>query len=98
VTKERYASLGEALAALERLVSDGARPEPARNVLGRTYAPVRQVAGRFELRGRGVRGGVDLRGDGSAEAFRGSIRKSVIVPEPGESAVAALARALRGAG
>ena len=60
VAKERFDTLEEALAALERLVRAGARPAPRREVLGREYAPDRQVAGRFELRGRGVRGGIDL--------------------------------------
>jgi hypothetical protein len=43
-----------------------------------------------------VRGGVDVRGDGSAEAFRGRIRKHVVAREPGETAVDALRRALQG--
>ena len=64
-------------------------------MLGREYAPERQVTGRFELRGPGVRGGVDVRGDGSAQAYRGRIRKQLVEPEPGESAVEALSRALR---
>ena len=77
-------------------MSAGADPAPRREVLGREYAPERQVAGRFELRGPGARGGVDVRGDGSAEAYRGWIRKQLIGQRDGESAVQALARALRG--
>lgn len=64
-------------------------------MLGREYAPDRQVAGRFELRGPGARGGIDLRGDGSAEAFTGRIRKRPVERADGETAVEALARALR---
>lgn len=67
-------------------------------MLGREYDPVRQVAGRFELRGPGVRGGIDVRGDGSAEAYRGWIRKQLVERRDGESAVAALRRALTGPG
>jgi len=73
----------------------GVGREPARKVFGREYEPVRQVVGRFELRGpNGVRAGIDVRGDGSAEAYRGWIRKQVIEQRPGESAVDALRREL----
>jgi hypothetical protein len=65
-------------------------------VLGREYAAGEQVSGRFELKGRGVRGGVDVHGDGSLVAYRGRIRKVVIEPASGESALDALGRALRG--
>jgi hypothetical protein len=67
---------------------------PHREVLGREYTPDRQVAGRFELRGPGARGGIDLRGDGSAEAYRGRIRKRIVERRGGESAVQALARSI----
>ena len=95
VVKERFDSLDSALAALERLVGGGAGRAPYREVLGREYSPERQVTGRFELRGPGVRGGVDVRGDGSMSAYRGRIRKTVIEPVDGESAVDALGRVLR---
>ena len=92
--KERFDSLEDVLGALERAIT-GIGPEPARSVLGREFDPVRQVAGRFELRGPdGVRGGIDVRGDGSAEAYRGWIRKEVIERQAGETAIEALRRAL----
>ena len=93
VTKDRFATLGEALAELERRVA-GVGRAPDRNVLGREYEAVRQVTGRFELRGSAGRGGLDVRGDGSAEAYTGWIRKQPVERQPGESAVAALGRAL----
>ena len=94
VDKEEYESLGEAIAALERAI-DRCTRAPARNVLGRDYDPVRQVAGRFELRGPGgIRGGIDVRGDGSAEAYRGWIRKQLIERRDGETAAQALRREL----
>ena len=95
VRKERFDALDELLAALEREI-DGVGEEPARSVFGREYEPVRQVAGRFELRGpEGLRAGIDVRGDGSAEAYRGWIRKQVIERRAGETAVQALRRELQ---
>lgn len=95
VAKSRHHSLDEALAALEAQLG-GARRAPERRVLGRTYESVGQVAGRFEVKGPGVRGGIDVRGDGSAEAYRGWIRKQLVEQQPGESAVDALRRELGG--
>jgi hypothetical protein len=46
------------------------------------------------VRGPGVRGGIDVRGDGSAEAYRGWLRKRLVEARKGESAVDALRRAL----
>ena len=96
VDKLRFATLDEALAELARRVQAPAR-EPARRALGREYEPVQQVAGRFELRGpSGLRCGVDVRGDGSAEPYRGRVRKQLVEREAGETAVDALRRFQQG--
>jgi hypothetical protein len=97
--RERFASLAEALDALQaRLdaLGPGERRGPERG-LAREYEAVQQVAVRGEVAGsRGVRGGVDVRGDGSCEAYTGRWRRRLIQPRPGESAYAALRRALAG--
>lgn len=95
VTSSRHGSLDEALDAIAAAMGGTGR-ERERHVLGRRYEPVGQVAGRFELRGPGgVRGGIDVRGDGSAEAFRGRIRKVVVAAGHGETPLDALRRALQ---
>jgi hypothetical protein len=94
--RERFASLPEALAALEARLDElapGERRERER-ALSRELAPVEQVALRGELTGRGVRGGVDVRRDGSAEAFTGRWRRVLVEREAGETAYDALRRAL----
>ena len=94
VRKERYASLDDALAALEREIA-GVGGRSAEKVFGREYAPAAQVAGRFEVVAPGgARAGIDVRGDGSAEAFQGRVRKRLVERGPDESAVAALRRVL----
>ncbi|HEX2086090.1 MAG TPA: hypothetical protein VHF89_10440 [Solirubrobacteraceae bacterium] len=94
VERERFGSLEEALDALAARIPHVSRRD-ARSVLGRDYEPVRQVAGRLELHGpNGAHGGVDVRGDGSAEAYSGWIRKRLLEPQPGETAVDALRRVL----
>jgi hypothetical protein len=96
--RSRFETLDTALRALEtrldELATTAARPRPQRS-LTREYAPVRQVAARGEVAGpRGLRGGVDLRGDGSAEAFTGRWRRTLVERHAGETAYDALARAL----
>ncbi len=94
--KRRFPSLGEALHALEteaRAFAQAERRERV-NALTRRYEPVQLVALRAEVSGRGVRGGVDVRGDGSAEAFTGRLRRTLIAERDGESPLAALRRAL----
>ena len=94
--RERFASLTEALAALEaRLdaLAPGGRRDRER-ALSRELAPVEQVALRGEIAGPGVRGGVDVRGDGSAEAFTGRWRRVLVEREPGETACDALRRVM----
>jgi hypothetical protein len=97
--RARFASLDEALDALQAHL-DALGPGERRGTergLARGYEPVQQVAVRGEVSGsRGVRGGVDVRGDGSCEAYTGRWRRRLIEPAPGESAYAALRRALAG--
>lgn len=97
VTKSSFETLDEAMAALElecrAVASTGRRSELT--VARRTYEPVRQVQARAELRGPGrAAGGVDIRGDGSVEAFTGRMRKRVLEHLDGETAYAALRKAL----
>ena len=102
VRRERFDSLGDALDALRsraaELEQDGrVRPVGGAGLL-RRFDPVAQVVGRIELSGPSrLRAGVDIRGDGSSEAFRGRLRRSLIPQRGGESACDALARSL-GAG
>ena len=96
VEKERFGTLDEALDALASRIPR-VEPRTGRSAFGRDYEPVRQVAGRLELHGRGgVHGGIDVRGDGSAEAYRGWVRKEFVEPREGESPVDALRRVLTG--
>ena len=96
VSHERFASLDEALAAIEergRELSRAARAKPVdTKVLGR-WEPQQQVAARLQLGGRG---GVDIRGDGSAEAYAGRFRRQLVEQREGESAYDALRRAVAG--
>jgi hypothetical protein len=95
-TRERFASLAEALAALEARLEDLAPGERRghEGALSRDLEPVQQVALRGEVSGPGARGGIDVRGDGSAEAFIGRWRRVVVAREPSETAHDALRRAL----
>lgn len=100
VTKHRYASLDEALDALDGLLATGDvdRRGTARAFL-REIEPVAQVALRAEIAGpqrmfAKVNGGVDVRGDGSAEPFVGRVNRRVVEVRSGESPVDALRRAL----
>ncbi len=96
VEHERLPSLDEALAALERRVaqleSSAAREEV--RFFRRRIAPVELVAARLELAGPGGRGGIDVRGDGTLQAYTGRVRRAVVERRGGETAVAALRRAL----
>jgi len=95
--RDRFATLDEALDALEAGLDALSRPEGRRaeRGLGRSYEPVQQVAVRGEVAGPGrLRAGVDLRGDGSAEAFTGRWRRQLGERRAGETAYDALRRAL----
>lgn len=98
VTKHRLDNIDAALAVVERHardLADGASARPAGGTLLRRYEPVAQVAGRIELRGPGrVRAGVDVRGDGSAEAFTGRLRRTLVLQRGDETPYEALRREL----
>ena len=96
VAKSSHPSLESAVDGLRGGLA-AARDEqrPTRKVLAREYDAVAQVIARGELRGpNGRRGGIDVRGDGSAEAWTGGWRRTVVVPEPGETPYDAVLRAL----
>ena len=94
VEKSRHDSLDEALDAISARTGVVPRRGTARGI-AQSYEPTKQIAGRFELSGPGgVRGGLDVRGDGSAEGYRGLMRKRLVEPEGDESPLDALRRAL----
>lgn len=101
VERQTFETADDAFGELEercRAIAGGARRDSIK-VAKRTYEPVAQVQARAELRGpRRVTGGIDVRGDGSAEAFVGRLRRELVAPERGESAYAALRRALSASG
>src|SRR3954465_1828032 len=87
--RERFATLDEALVALEARLDGrgGGGRRGAEHGLAREYEPVAQVAVRGEVAGpAGLRGGVDLRGDGSAEAYTGRLRRRLVDRGTGETA------------
>jgi hypothetical protein len=98
VERSRFHNLGEALAALERRGGELQGGTDARTVdlkVGRRFEPVQQVVARLELSGpRRLRAGIDVRGDGSAEAWTGRVRRTLVEQLPRESAYQALRRAL----
>jgi hypothetical protein len=101
VQRTRFDDLGDALAELERRgeeLQEGANARTVDVKIVRRMEPVQQVVARLELAGpRRLRAGVDIRGDGSAEAWTGRVRRTLIEQEPRESPYEALRRAL-GAG
>jgi hypothetical protein len=98
VARERYDDANQALAAIERHALDLERTAGSRTVGGtlmRRFEPVQQVVGRVEVScPDGDHGGIDVRGDGSAEAFIGRLRRTLVEQRRGESPYAALRRAL----
>jgi hypothetical protein len=98
VERTRFDELAEALAALERRgeeLQEGADTRTVDLKIGRRFEPVQQVVARLELSGpRRLRAGIDVRGDGSAEAWTGRVRRTLIEQLPRESPYDALRRAL----
>ena len=100
VQKSRFEDLDDALTELEargRELSDSAPRRPVGKV--KQFDPIEQVFARLELSGPErfvpkVRAGIDVRGDGSAEAYRGRVRREVIEARKHESPYAALRRTL----
>jgi hypothetical protein len=101
VDQQEFESLDEALSALEARGHELAReaPREAVDVKVKRFEPAQQVVARLELAGperllASVRVGVDVRGDGSSEAFRGRIRRTLLRQRSDEDAFAALRRSL----
>lgn len=94
--KQRFDLLTDAVDALEREARAFALTErrAARQALTRTYEAVQLVPLRASLSARRLHCGVDVRGDGSAEAWTGRWRRSVVRQQPGESPYDALRRVL----
>jgi hypothetical protein len=101
VDQQRFEGLDQLLDALERRgreLSGQKRAEPV-NVKFTRFEPAQQVVARLEIAGPerwlpSVKAGVDVRGDGSAQAFRGGIRRISLDQQAGEDAFTALRRAL----
>jgi len=98
VERSRFDGLGDALAALERRgqeLQDGADAHTIDVKIGRRFEPVQQVVARLELAGpRRLRAGIDVRGDGSAEAWTGRVRRTLVKQRGRESPYDALRRSL----
>ena len=102
VEKLRCETLPEALDALEqraRAVADGNGLDEI-DLHVRRYKPEDQVAARAELKGPQrlrpiIHAGIDVRGDGSVIAWSGGVKREQITMVGGETAYAALRRAVQ---
>ena len=99
VGREKFASLGEAIADARRRVDEIRREDrlPPISML-REFAPAQRVAARIEISGPGLfrppEGGIDVMGDGTAIAYTGAVRKEQIESDSLEEAFERLAEAL----
>jgi hypothetical protein len=105
VDRTTFSDVGAALDALEARGRELANEAPDRvvDVKIKRFEPVEQVVARLELSGPqrfvpAVRAGIDVRGDGSAEAYRGRVRRRVIDERDSEGAFAALRRTVTASG
>jgi hypothetical protein len=101
VERKRFAELDEALDALEQSATRHAEaaPREAIDARVRRFEPIQQVVARIELAGPerlipSVRAGVDVRGDGSIEAYRGRVKRTLVGQRKGETPYRALRREL----
>jgi len=102
VEKLRCETLPEALDALEqraRAVADGNGLDEI-DLHVRRYKPEDQVAARAELKGPQrlrpiIHAGIDVHGDGSVVAWSGGVKREQITMVGGETAYAALRRAVQ---
>jgi hypothetical protein len=102
VERERFEVLDEVLDVVEAraraLAASATRGSV--DIKLKRFEPVQQVVARIEFSGPerlipSVTAGVDVRGDGSIEAYTGRVKRRVVDQRSGESAYAALRRALR---
>jgi hypothetical protein len=103
VKRYPFDDVERALDELETRARELARSAPRKVVVAKftRFDPEAQVIARLELAGPqrfvpSTRAGVDVRGDGSVAAYRGRIRREMIEERNGESAYAALRRAVAG--
>jgi hypothetical protein len=103
VKQSSFADIRPALEELEARGHELAHSAPDEAVDAKLklkrFEPGQRVIARLELAGPerfvpSVRVGVDVHGDGSVEAYRGRVRRAAIEPDKGESAYAALRRAV----
>ena len=99
VSREKFATLDEALAEARRRVEDVRRKGRLQTVsFLREFPPGKQVHARIEISGpgliRGPEGGIDLMGDGTAIAYTGAIRKQAIESDSIDQALERLREAL----
>jgi hypothetical protein len=96
VERLRCDSLGSSIDTMEQRLSE-LEPNVRRDAVGlfkRQFDAARQVVVRAEIAGPGGHGGVDLRGDGSAEAYTGRFRRTLVRLDDQESPYDGLRRAL----